>query len=324
MNLSKKIIIALSLLCTSALFTGCISSSVMSDYYNESKRAKGYSNQTEDGYDTEKSEEEYQESTSQTGNEYSYIKYDIDILDDYDEYDNDYIDDVYYIVGQDITQSEMDYYSMIMALLDQYWSEDYDNARDNTGGYDYFKPILVVYKDEINLLLEGEEAVRSGCFYTSGILFVDSAQMEDVSMDSVAPIDYVMAHEYGHHIQNLLGDMDMVDKRQYKMIAKRDNVGANRLNIRLELQADYYAGRFCDYLEDLGDANDTEILSVDNIVEIIAAADSIGDDVIMGSYYSAELSDHGTADQRKRWFMNGYKDDDFKKRNIFDLNDEQL
>lgn len=148
--------------------------------------------------------------------------------------------------------------------------------------------------------------------------------MNQIVGTSAAARVYVMAHEVGHHIQNLLTDLDMVKQRQSKMIKKGDTVGANRLSIRCELQADYYAGTFCRYLNKISKDSDIENISPDDIVEIIAATNNIGDDVLLGDYYSAELSDHGTAEQRKRWFWHGYNDENFSRQSIYDLRDDQL
>lgn len=323
MNLRKKAILALSLMCTSLLSTSCISTSDLSSYYNDKRQEENKYTSTTDVYKQETEGEEYQEPVQQNGNEYDYVNYEITILDDYYKYENERLDNVYY-VGDDISEDELYVYTFIMSMLDAFWSQDYSIADEDKVGYDYFRPILVVYKDEINISRDGNTSTVNGSFYTSGIIFIDANDMATYIVDSVAPAYYIMAHEYGHHIQNLLGDLDMVRQRQTKMVGKRDYVGANRLNIRKELQADYYAGRFCDFLDDLGYEYDTEIVSVDDIVEIIETSNNIGDDVLLDENYSAEISDHGTGDQRKRWFMNGYKDDDYKRKNIFELRDEQL
>ena len=119
-----------------------------------------------------------------------------------------------------------------------------------------------------------------------GTVFINTSEMYQIAGTSGAARIFVMAHEVGHHIQNLLTDLDMVKQRQYKMRKKGDKGGSQRLSIRCELQADYYAGTFCKYLNKISEDSDIETIGPDNIVEIITATNDIGDDVILGDNYS--------------------------------------
>ena len=190
-------------------------------------------------------------------------------------------------------------YVRCMYYLDDYWSKAY--------GENYIKPRLIVYTDSIDLSVDGRDKKITSTCYLGGIVFINTSQMNQIVGTSAAARVY-----------------DMVKQRQSKMIKKGDTVGANRLSIRCELQADYYAGTFCRYLNKISKDSDIENISPDDIVEIIAATNNIGDDVLLGDYYSAELSDHGTAEQRKRWFWHGYNDENFSRQSIYDLRDDQL
>jgi hypothetical protein len=249
-------------------------------------------------------------------NNYRYLEYDIKYNSTGQEYENNLRDDVYIMSGTDITQEEMDLYVSTMYYLDDYWSKAY--------GGNYIKPRLVVYTDPIDLSVNGEDmSIESTCYF-GGTVFIKTSQMYQIAGTSKAARVFVVAHEVGHHIQNLLTDLDMVYQRQYKMEKKGDKVGSQRLSIRCELQADYYAGTFCRYLNKISKDSDMENISPDDIVDIIASANNIGDDVKFGDDYSAEVSDHGTAEQRKRWFWHGYNDENFSRQKIYDLRDDQL
>lgn len=282
------------------------------------KIGDSYSNSGEYAYqqsqeytDTQESEQQPKEDSN-----YKYLDFTIEYFSTGEEYENNIRDDVYIMTGTDITQEEMNLYVRCMYYLDDYWSKAY--------GENYIKPRLIVYTDSIDLSVDGRDKKITSTCYLGGVVFINTSQMNQIVGTSAAARVYVMAHEVGHHIQNLLTDLDMVKQRQSKMIKKGDTVGANRLSIRCELQADYYAGTFCRYLNKISKDSDIENISPDGIVDIIAATNNIGDDVLLGGNYSAEVSDHGTAEQRKRWFWHGYNDDNFSRQSIYDLRDDQL
>ena len=276
--------------------------------YNSEQYAYQQSQQNTDNQESEQQQKE--------DNNYRYLEYDIKYNSTGQEYENNLRDDVYIMSGTDITKEEMDLYVITMYYLDDYWSKAY--------GENYIKPRLVVYTDPIDLSVNGEDmSIESTCYF-GGTVFIKTSQMYQIAGTSEAARFFVVAHEVGHHIQNLLTDLDMVYQRQYKMEKKGDKVGSQRLSIRCELQADYYAGTFCRYLNKISKDSDMENISPDDIVDIIASANNIGDDVIFGDNYSAEVSDHGTAEQRKRWFWHGYNDENFSRQKIYDLRDDQL
>ena len=129
---------------------------------------------------------------------------------------------------------------------------------------------------------------------------------------------YVLAHEYGHHLQNLLGTSGDVARRQ-----QRDPDAANDLSVRLELQADCLAGVWAKHASSTTDAKGVPIfsrLTQADIDEALNAAAAIGDDRIQeksGMEVDESKFTHGTAEQRKRWFSNGYTSGDGGQCNTF-------
>ena len=123
---------------------------------------------------------------------------------------------------------------------------------------------------------------------------------------------YVIAHEVGHHVQNVLGTMRQFDAQSQRL----DAHSRNELSVRLELQADCYAGvwGFFAQKRNLLDAGDME--------EGLRAAAAVGDDQIQKrtqGYTAPESFTHGSAQQRMRWFKTGFDSGDFRNCNTFDV-----
>ena len=121
---------------------------------------------------------------------------------------------------------------------------------------------------------------------------------------------YVMAHEYGHHIQNVLGTSDQVRKLQ-----QRSPSQANPLSVRLELQADCYAGVWAHHAN-----REQTLLEPGDVAEGLAAAAAIGDDTLQrnaGRGVSPDAFTHGSATQRVRWFRRGIEAGDMKQCDTF-------
>jgi predicted metalloprotease len=142
---------------------------------------------------------------------------------------------------------------------------------------------------------------QMGPFYCPGDrkVYIDLGFYDELEQTFRAPGDfaqaYVIAHEVGHHIQNLLGTSDQVH-------AKRGQRDYNQWSVRLELQADYFAGLWAHHNQEYLDAGDIE--------EAMTAANAIGDDAIQGKMQGKVIPHsftHGTSEQRMRWFMKGLK-----------------
>ena len=130
---------------------------------------------------------------------------------------------------------------------------------------------------------------------------------------------YVLAHEYGHHVQNLLGTSDRVDPQ---------DTGPTSGAVRLELQADCYAGVWANHATTTPDANGQPLitdLSQEDIDSALDAASRIGDDYIQselgGGQVNPDAFTHGTSAQRQLWFGTGYETGDPARCNTFDTND---
>jgi predicted metalloprotease len=121
-------------------------------------------------------------------------------------------------------------------------------------------------------------------------------------------IAYVIAHEVGHHVQHILGTSDKVHQLQQRT----DEVEGNKLSVALELQADFYAGVWA--------RQNHQYLEADDIDEALSAAQAVGDDTIqsrMQGYVNPDSFTHGSSEQRKYWFMKGYKTGDLKQGDTF-------
>ena len=149
-------------------------------------------------------------------------------------------------------------------------------------------------------------------------LYLDTAFFDELTRRFKAPGDfaqaYVIAHEVGHHVQNLTGVMQQVDARRSRL----DERGNNALSIRLELQADCYAGVWGYFAQKRGK------LDPGDIEEGLAAASAVGDDQIQKrtqGYVVPESFTHGTAAQRSYWFKTGLASGDMRKCDTFATRD---
>ena len=129
---------------------------------------------------------------------------------------------------------------------------------------------------------------------------------------------YVIAHEYGHHVQNLLGTADQVARQE-----QRDPDNANKYSVMLELQADCYAGVWAKFATTTTDAGGQALfksVTEADISQAVDAAEAIGDDAIQkkaGGSVNPDKFTHGTSAQRKQWFLTGYQVGDPKRCDTF-------
>jgi predicted metalloprotease len=167
------------------------------------------------------------------------------------------------------------------------------------------EPKLVLFTGQVSSAC-GFASAASGPFYCPGDqkLYLDFAFFDELRREFKAPGDfaqaYVIAHEYGHHIQNLTGMMDKVQRAGPN----------NRLSVALELQADCYAGVWANFAEKQGrvEAGDAE--------EAIRAAAAVGDDMIQKrtqGYVVPDSFTHGSAQQRMQYFAKGMRSGDMKQ-----------
>jgi predicted metalloprotease len=174
---------------------------------------------------------------------------------------------------------------------------------------DYAETVTVLFTDQTQTGC-GTASSATGPFYCPADqkVFLDTGFFDELSTRFGAPGDfaqaYVIAHEFGHHVQDELGTMDSV---QAQMQSSSD---ANALSIRLELQADCYAGMWAHSVWAQPDQSDVESITEDDVREAITAAESVGDDRIQEQATGTidkESWTHGSSDQRVKWFNIGFK-----------------
>ena len=194
-------------------------------------------------------------------------------------------------------------------------SEDVWNDVFRQNGREYREPTLVLFTDQVRSAC-GMAGAAVGPFYCPADekMYIDLSFYEALRRRFNAPGDfaqaYVIAHEVGHHVQNLLGISDRVHAMQQRM----RETEANQLSVRLELQADFFAGVFARYVQNQG------VLEAGDIEEALRAASAIGDDSIQKQsqgYVVPDSFTHGTSEQRLRWFRKGYESGDMRQGDTF-------
>lgn len=200
--------------------------------------------------------------------------------------------------------------AVVLAKSEDVWT---DVFRQN--GRQYREPTLVLFTDQVRSAC-GIEGTAVGPFYCSRDekVYIDLAFYEQLRREFNAPGDfaqaYVVAHEVGHHVQKLLGISDRVDRLQGQL----SEVEANQLSVRVELQADFFAGVFARYVQNQG------LLEAGDVEEALRAASAVGDDQIQkrtAGYVVPDSFTHGTSEQRLRWFKKGYDTGDIRQGDTF-------
>jgi len=200
--------------------------------------------------------------------------------------------------------------AVVLGKTEDVWT---DIFRRN--GRQYRPPILVLFTGQVQSAC-GISGAATGPFYCPGDqkVYLDLAFYDELRRRFRAPGDfaqaYVIAHEVGHHVQKLLGISDKVDTMQQSA----SEAEANRLSVRLELQADFFAGVFARYVKDQG------LLEAGDVEEALNAASAVGDDRIQRQstgYVVPDSFTHGTSEQRLRWFRKGYETGDIRQGDTF-------
>jgi predicted metalloprotease len=194
-------------------------------------------------------------------------------------------------------------------------TEDVWGAVFQTMGARYEPPRLVLFRRATPSAC-GHASAAMGPFYCPADrrLYLDTAFFDELSRRFGAPGDfaqaYVIAHEVGHHVQNLTGTMQKVDQQMQRTDAR----GRNALSVRMELQADCYAGVWGHF------AQRRNKLEAGDLEEGLRAAAAVGDDQIQKrtqGYVVPESFTHGAAEQRLRWFRIGLETGDMRNCNTF-------
>lgn len=175
----------------------------------------------------------------------------------------------------------------------------------------------------------GNASSATGPFYcpSDQQVYIDLDFFEEMKTKFNAPGDfamaYVIAHEVGHHVQNLLGLSRQVQEQQAQLASRGRETEANRLSVRVELQADYLAGVWAHHAE-----KRQPFLEDGDIEEALNAAQQIGDDRLQKraqGYVVPDAFTHGTSEQRARWFRKGFRSGNFDDmQQLFDADYEKL
>ena len=204
--------------------------------------------------------------------------------------------------------------AVVLAKSEDVWTDVFQK-----NGRQYRKPTLVLFTDQVRSAC-GLAGAAVGPFYCPADekVYIDLAFYEQLRREFSAPGDfaqaYVVAHEVGHHVQNLLGINERVSSLQRQVTEAE----ANQLSVRLELQADFFAGMFARYVQNQG------LLEAGDVEEALRAASAVGDDQIQrrtAGYVVPDSFTHGTSEQRLRWFKRGYETADIRQGDTFGAGD---
>jgi hypothetical protein len=204
-----------------------------------------------------------------------------------------------------------DFVSVTLASIEDVWTGIFKQT-----GREYRPPKLVLFSGQTSSAC-GFASAASGPFYCPGDdrVYLDLDFFEEMQRRLGASGDfalaYVIAHEVGHHVQNLLGVSDQVMAQQRRL----SEVEFNKLMVRMELQADFLAGVWAHYAQQA-----KGFIEEGDIEEGMNAASSVGDDRIQRQsqgYVVPDAFTHGTSEQRVRWFTRGFKTGDINQGDTF-------
>ncbi len=204
-----------------------------------------------------------------------------------------------------------DFTSVVLADTEDTWSSLFSRA-----GASYEEPVLVMFSGAVKSACGFAQAAM-GPFYCPADrkVYIDLSFYQDLKNKMGAPGDfaqaYVVAHEVGHHVQNLLGLSDKV----HSLRGQLSEAEFNRLSVRLELQADCFAGLWAHHAD-----RARNILERGDVEEALNAASMIGDDRLQRQtrgYVTPDSFTHGTSEQRVRWFNQGLQTGDLQTCDTF-------
>ena len=209
-------------------------------------------------------------------------------------------------------EEQAKFISVVLADTEDVWTVLFQDL-----GRRYVEPKLVLFSGNVRSAC-GFASAAMGPFYCPGDskVYIDLSFYDQLERRFQAPGDfaqaYVLMHEVGHHVQNLLGTSEKVQRLQQRS----SKVQANQLSVRLELQADFLAGVCAHHAQ-----RTKGVLEPGDIEEAIRAAEAIGDDTLQRQAQGRVVPDsftHGSSAQRMAWFMHGYRTGDPTAGNTFD------
>lgn len=223
--------------------------------------------------------------------------------------------------GQEFTEEEEElakFSRQILAGTEDVWTEVFESM-----GRTYEPPRMVLYTGSVQTGCGGGQAAM-GPFYCSAdqCLYIDlsffTSMKQQLGADGDFAYAYVIAHEVGHHVEYLLGTLEKAHSQMNRMSQK----DANRISVRLELLADFYAGVWAYH-----DNEKFSSLEDGDIEEAINCAQVIGDNYLQEKargYSQPESFTHGTSKQRMKWLKLGLTTGDMSRGNTFALSDSEL
>jgi hypothetical protein len=204
--------------------------------------------------------------------------------------------------------------STVLGFSEDVWTRLFAEA-----GRQYEKPTMVLFSEQVRSAC-GFASAASGPFYCPADrkVYLDTSFFAQLSRELNAPGDfaqaYVIAHEVGHHVQNLLGYTDQLDAMRPKL-SEEDN---NQYSVRLELQADFFAGVMLHHANQM-----KSIIEPGDVEEALNAAQQIGDDNLQKRSQGRVVPEsftHGSSEQRLRWFRKGLQTGDLSQGDTFNTN----
>lgn len=207
--------------------------------------------------------------------------------------------------------TEAQFVKVVLADTEDVWTKLFSDM-----GRTYTDPTLVLFNGSTNSAC-GNASAQTGPFYcpADGDLYIDlsfAQQLKDqFGATGEFAMAYVVAHEVGHHVQDLLGVTQKMEQLQQRL----SQTDYNKYSVRLELQADFYAGIWAHY-----DQKMKNVIKPEDIQEALNAANAIGDDRLQKEYQGTVTPDsftHGTSAERMYWFKKGYETGDLNQGNTF-------
>jgi len=201
--------------------------------------------------------------------------------------------------------------SVVLKDTETVWGKIFEKSNST-----YHQPKLVLFRDQIESAC-GLASTASGPFYcpSDESVYIDLSFCDQLKTQLGAygdfAVAYVIAHEIGHHVQNQLGIIEKVEREK----SGKSKTKVNQLGVRLELQADFLAGMWAHYAQEM-----LHTLDAGDIDEAMNAAAAVGDDKLQMKYQGRVMPDaftHGTSAQRKEWFRRGWETGDLKKGDTF-------
>lgn len=201
--------------------------------------------------------------------------------------------------------------STVLAQTEDIWSNVFKKYNAN-----YIEPKLVLFRNSVKSGC-GFASSQTGPFYCPADqkVYLDLSFFDELAKRHDAPGDfaqaYVIAHEIGHHVQNIIGTISKVQKEKQALNDEKQNV----LQVKVELQADCYAGLWAYYSK-----KDFDSIEEGDIQEALNAASAIGDDTLQKKaqgYVVPDAFTHGSAAQRMAWFKKGFQNGTLESCNTF-------